>query len=310
MIYNDYFTYDKKLWSNWKVHRDFISKVILDKIICKNSDVKSIAIFGAGFCNDIDLNFFTNNFDIVTLLDINKESMEKGIQMQDLSSEELSKINTIGGFDFVGQSQDIYSDFEKLLINKTPIKKIKKFIRDKARLVNSIDVKIPEMENHSVVISVGVHSQLSIGFNLLISKYMNYYTRKELLDLESELRYYNTLLAKKFNDILIDYADIALFSGYDAIEISKERNNQFLLPRVIDLVKNADVRKLSELMLSNGVTGAIQGFCDINQRLLDKGKVYHEYYNKGKIALNFWIWTFNENKVYVIFATTAFKECF
>ena len=305
--YNDW-------WELWKSHRNVITELISKKILNKFSDINSVAIFGAGYCNDIDLNFYTENFDIVTLVDINEEGMKEGVSRQSLLDENAAKIKYVGGTDFVGQTDEMYSAFENLLNSRPSVKKVKKFIINNANEISKRDIEIKGLEPHSLVIAVGVHSQLS---NLMICLYNhneinNYFTIKELREITYEMHYYYGVIAKKFNDVLLKYTEKAIFLGFDIIEISERLQNQDEMMFVRNCLENNDLKGLSEFIFNKdcGVSGAFEGYKDVVDRLSVDKKRYLQFEDEGKIVTNFWNWRFDNKKTYIIFAKTILKECF
>lgn len=310
MEYKNYYLNQDEWWDSWKGHRQTISDLILQKVLKKELGIKNVAIFGAGHCNDIDLNFLTDNFEVVTLLDISKDIMLEGVNRQSLTKEKLSKIQFIGEVDFVGQTQDIYNKFEELLNNKTPIKKVVKFLRETANYLDRNDTSIEGMWPHSVVIAVGVHSQLS-NLQVILNNYCkeiegdkNNYSPKEIAKIAEEMRYYYNIITKKFNNTLIKYTEKVMFLGFDIIEISKSLGNEEYLEYAYKCLVDNDFCALSSLITRNGVCGALEGYLDIIERTENK-----KLNNSLKPVTNFWNWEFDNDKTYIVYSITVLKEC-
>lgn len=58
-------------YDDWKEYRDFLTELVLSY----SQDVESIAIIGAGRCNDIDLKRICSTFQALTLIDVDAASM-------------------------------------------------------------------------------------------------------------------------------------------------------------------------------------------------------------------------------------------
>lgn len=149
-----------ELWNNWKEHRSRICKMIEYNIFLKeNVTNKSIAILGAGQCNDIDLNFLLKYAENITLFDIDVDACQVGIERQNLSNNPNIKIHK--AFDFIGLDHKFYDEYYSQLKENCSISVLKRIIIEAAD-----SIKKPEInEKFDVVISMATHSQLINGFS-------------------------------------------------------------------------------------------------------------------------------------------------
>ena len=97
---------DKYLeWSEYRNGiKDFISRTA-----GQDPETKSITVFGAGECNDLDLNFLARTFNRVLLTDVDKKSIFEGIKRQGLNEGEKSKIE-VEEVEYTGLSEIRFFD--------------------------------------------------------------------------------------------------------------------------------------------------------------------------------------------------------
>ncbi len=96
----------------WRTYR----KQLTDFIIQEAKGNESIAILGAGRCNDIDLKRILAYFNEVTLVDKDKKAMEEGICKQEIVNLNQIKIRQM---DFIGMSDADYRVYADILIKRS-----------------------------------------------------------------------------------------------------------------------------------------------------------------------------------------------
>lgn len=91
-------------FGEWRAYREQLAKILIRGM----PEGSSLAIYGAGPCNDIDLACLAEHFSQITLLDMDEASMDKALVRYGLIGSERIRTQT---FDFVGISA---KDYEKL----------------------------------------------------------------------------------------------------------------------------------------------------------------------------------------------------
>ena len=87
-------------WAAGRRHREIITKLICRVGASQN---ESICVFGAGPCNDIELNLISTIYSDVTLVDCDGAVLEQGVK--DQLGEDHANVKLLGGVDLFGASQ-------------------------------------------------------------------------------------------------------------------------------------------------------------------------------------------------------------
>ena len=95
---------DDPTWKNAQKHRQNIT-VMLGRIAKQGA--KSLCVFGAGPCNDIDLKVLCALFGQVTLVDIDSETLKQGVSKQQASN--LANLELLDGVDLFGATKVLRS---------------------------------------------------------------------------------------------------------------------------------------------------------------------------------------------------------
>ncbi len=231
-------------FNEWEGYRDKVTDFII-----KNSDSnKSIAILGAGRCNDIDLKKLKKHFYTITLIDRDKNSMQEALSKYDLLNDPNVDLQIS---DFVGITDEMYCDYadymitelskegENTVINKV-VPKILSKLKEIFNSVNSYDPQIGKQQ-YDYVASFGIHSQL-LNIPIWIWSIGLANIKKTENSVEQMIKSENSRLIKRFNDEIIMLA----------------RNNVFL---------GCEMQRLGSY---GGIEGAFQAIEDIRKRSENK----------------------------------------
>lgn len=151
-------------YDDWRVYREKVSQYILNN----TEHGASIAIVGAGRCNDIDLSLFSKHFSKITLIDIDEKAMHDAINKYDISS--MCKTEIVVR-DFVGIQDEDYIEYASIMCKD--MKKNKQFFSPwvtgpkMIAKLEEVYAKLREYEldlgerNYDYVVALGVHSQLN-----------------------------------------------------------------------------------------------------------------------------------------------------
>ena len=292
-------------WRYWEEHRNTLMKLVNDEVIGMHNKHDNIAIFGAGECDDIDLKFLTSRFNEVYLLDKDIQAMENGKIKQQLTDLENNKITIVGGFDFAGVSKQFYVELEEMLSKDQPLKAIIELIRNEANMLEMPNDLDGLKNKFSAVLSAAVHSQICNGNYVIFSKYYERYNKKELKEIEEALKYLYAQAVKMYNNLLLHVAktDASLLIALDMIEISKEAGTLEYLPVITNGIAKVDITAITNLVEQHGVLGSVEGQNDMNSRIDFRN--FEEYLNEKKIIQNYWVWNFDSQIAYMMYAYTV-----
>lgn len=204
-----------------------------------SNDKKSIAIIGAGRCNDIDLARLADIFDEITLIDIDTAALEECISLQEKNVKEKIKkeILSINGL----YENDIEAFCDELLsyVRKAGRKLNKKLYEEfldemlddlNKKIVTGLDFLQERFSNKSydVMVCNGVYSQLLSMYSFFIrsvSKSVSDELKVDVSDIdktiEIKLSKINAVSIPAINKVLIDTAKKMIFFGNEFSDILK-----------------------------------------------------------------------------------------
>ncbi len=229
----------KDAYKDWENYRKALTDLILtnsdmDLSFNKSRDLnetKSIAIIGAGRCNDIDLARLADIFDEITLIDIDTAALEECISLQEKNVKEKIKkeILSINGL----YENDIEAFCDELLsyVRKAGRKLNKKLYEEfldemlddlNKKIVTGLDF-LPERfsnKSYDVMVCNGVYSQLLSMYSFFIrsvSKSVSDELKVDVSDIdktiEIKLSKINAGSIPAINKVLIDTAKKMIFFG-------------------------------------------------------------------------------------------------
>ncbi|OJV65237.1 MAG: hypothetical protein BGO41_01355 [Clostridiales bacterium 38-18] len=296
----DAFKDNNDFWTNWENFRNFITHVI-NKHIVNEYDFKTLAIWGAGRCKDIDLSFFCENFEEVNLFDIKRNDVIEGVKAQNLSQKQLDKIKIHESFDFLDVEDIFYIELKDMFKNKSSVKSITKFIRKQANKVN-IQTSLSKVNKQfDVSISLGVHSQLFSDVKHSFDEYLNLYNDEDVSKIGAENRYLHKIGASLYNQFLYNTVRDggAIFVGFDLIEFSPYRGTLELLDHFKILMAKGEIfEHLDSFLKLGAVLGAYDGYYDFTKSFKDEAI---------KFPTNFAIWDYFDFHSYFFMTTGIIK---
>jgi hypothetical protein len=269
----------------WRKHREQTSKFI-NEVVSLMKNRKSVGVFGAGNCDDFDVELLTANFEKVYLLDIDTEAVERGISH--LNEDHKKKIQIIE-VDFVNMS-DFRNEFVRKLNSEESKKKIVKYLRS-VHLVNEEFLKNFK-EIFNVTIVSAIYTQLFYNECLIIlEEHGTYLTQKEIKDIIIDLAYVRDQVVKSFNELV---HSCTCEKGYmiqwtDLIEVNK--NNTWILLEFEKIHNQKEkIDYIGKLCGTYGIPSGVNG-CKQFIKLIDKNE---------EILLSYWRWRFSDQKNYIV----------
>ena len=292
--------YDKDdlKFENWYEHRKIISNVIDKRVQELNLDSnKSIAIWGAGKCYDIDLNYLSTKFDRVVLLDINEDSMRDALRLQNVNNNDNIEIKKV---DFTNNTNKIYKEFFELVKNRHSINELNAYLENlKKSIIKDNEISY-DLDKYDISICLGVHSQLLVAINIILLAAKKFYDKNDIDDLVKVFKICKKEVEKNFNQSLINHTTDLLFIGFDLMEVSfKNGTEKFYDPIRNALLRN-DTESVIRIAMECPVSGAVQAAEDIWNRIMSK--------KLGLDAIDCWLWDYDMEKSYVFILETLIKK--
>lgn len=287
-------------WDDWKGHRNHLNYIFDDRVLNKTNSKNKAIIFGAGNCDDIDLNFWLDNLSELYLVDIDLPSIEEAIKRQNVNEINRGKLKILGidvsGLENIG----FFNELESMLKNKISVKKIISYIRTTANNLTVINDLSDFYGSFSVVASSAIHTQLvHPHFKKVITDYENLLSSKEKKKLIDEAYYLMSAVVRNYNQLLTNLTQKngTLFIWVDEVEISAELNNLNLLPRVEKAIIDKDAEFLfSKLIHNYGVKGAV----DCNKDLFARFPDFQQNIIDYKYDLIYWLWPYSTFKHFLV----------
>lgn len=153
-------------WEDWRGYRRQVTDYVLENSLPGTT----LAIFGAGRCNDLELERLLGHFSQVTLLDLDEEAMLEaaGRCAADGGAGSAARLH-LCTVDFVGLCPEDYIRFADVLLRRLsrkgavdgelPIPTPLEFLHDMHKKSKSHTLALPE-PSYDYTIALGVHSQL------------------------------------------------------------------------------------------------------------------------------------------------------
>lgn len=300
MNINEIYDNDNSKYLLWREHRKLLADLInikTEEIYSNKKIGKSIAIWGAGNCYDIDLNYLSNNFDKVILLDINEANILNGIHMQNVTSKNNIIIKSV---DFIKNTEKIYTAFLELINKNASVKELEDFIGKLTSEVANYSNTIDELDKYDINICLGVHSQLLNGIPYILSSLKNMYDKKDtdkILDLFHKCQ---GEAAKKLDEIIINHSEDVIIMGLDLMELSQRMGTDKFYGEIQNHLSNGRLINVIQIAMKHSVSGAADAAEDI------RDKTFNEVLKV--LAINCWVWQYDYTKSYTFLTYTLRKN--
>ncbi|AFM01498.1 hypothetical protein Desde_3207 [Desulfitobacterium dehalogenans ATCC 51507] len=287
-------------WYDWKAHRDQLTKIFKERALLKNKPSQNIIIFGAGNCDDIDLNCWLENVDELYLVDLDISSVKDALIRQKVDESKSLKIKLLN-IDVSGLTKAGFpKKFEAMLVDEMPRKKIVSYIRKVANDLKPIDDLSDLYGSFSVVASSAMHTQLVIPYMLktldLLGDYLSPKEKKSLID---EAKYLIYKVIENYHQVLINLVekDGALFIWLDAAEVSLELGNIGVLPDLEKAIRTSDLPYIQTIHQKFCIFGATVGTKDLFNRF----PTFSHELDGSKNHWLYWLWPYDELKYYLLY---------
>lgn len=281
----------------WSEHRKIIKNVIEKRLgELKISGNKSVGIWGAGKCYDIDLNYLSNKFNKVVLMDINEDSMLDAIKLHNVTDKRNIEIKKV---DFMINTNKIYMEFSDLINNKHDIDELKAYLEDLEKSIENHHEINMILDKYDISVCLGVHSQILVAVNLMLFQAKKIYDESDVAELIDIFRRCKKEAERRLNSAIINHSKDLLFVGFDLMELSLKNDTERFYSLIQDnLIKN-DIESVIKIAMQYPVSGAVQAAEDVWERIINEELRFDGF--------DAWIWDYDMEKSYVFVLETILK---
>ena len=229
-------------YHEWEHYRHELTEIIIK--YAKGSE--SIAIFGSGRCNDIDLNRLSRYFNEVILFDKDLEAMKEGLYQQKVEMMPNIKIKVT---DFVGIDDADYRVYGDILISEIRKKGMRTNVCDLAEVaLDQLEVLYKKAMNtpidfgvqaYDTAVVVGVHSQL-ISMLEWIWSVMLQTIKQDERSVRKKIIEMNEAFVARFNYAVIRGARNRIIMGCEEARVGKEGTVQGAIQALGDLKRRQE----------------------------------------------------------------------
>jgi len=269
-------------FSFWHSYRNQIEKYVAS-LLCQMNDKENALIVGFGNGDDIPLKYFLNQFKQVTLMDVDLINMKQGMKKHALRNKEEEKVE-LCKLEFTGLSSlRFFTELIELMNQNSSMNQIKQFIDDAIQKINLFSW-INELHTKFDFIFVSpIYTQLVYQQVVIV---LNQFPQYQILK-----DYFLTKMTEIIN----------LFNN-NLLSVSKEKAIIFVLSDIFEVIKDTP--------FFNQILNSISDFQEME--LLHQNYIKTYGYGLGdfgllslenktkKIADNWLIWPFNEEKIMIV----------
>lgn len=227
-------------FEDWREYREELTKFLIQEVdqvtlplsFSGNIDLEehlpTLAIIGAGECNDIDLKKLAEHFSKITLIDYNEEAMEQAIKtynLEDSKQIELLSVSLDGidDRDYEEFCEDLQT-YVRLNQGNFSIEEFEEFALSKLTGIcqKRRQSEIPlESHTYDYIWCFGVHSQLQAMFSYICYAFLQNLKEmfpsplNEFTNINRYLKSENDSFIPHFHDALLSSAKKAVFLGLE-----------------------------------------------------------------------------------------------
>ncbi len=201
-------------FEDWTAYRGHVTDFILNH----TDRGKTIAVFGAGRCCDIDMKRLAAAFSNVWLIDFQKSSLLEALRRYDLSDNPNIHLMIR---DFVGITEEEYLSLVHLCIScasaKAEVHELTEKLDQIYERIRDYEIELEKDSSFDYCVAIGLHSQLNdtadwictdIAHRMLMEE--NFFENARM-----RIRKENMALIRKFHDMILSRCREKLFVGYE-----------------------------------------------------------------------------------------------
>lgn len=283
-------------YAAWSAYRNGVTGFI-QNALSQSPGAKSIIVFGAGECNDIDLHYLSRTFARVVLTDVDEQSIYDGLARQNI--KDVSKFEVLQA-EYTGlESVGFFDTLAALCSDNTPIAQISEFIQNALKNVRAVDMSELSADGFDIVLSCPVYTQIVFSQAEVLMEILAHYstyTHSDMLKLLESFSSCMPALIQNYNDLLISAAKSSGSLVVLADVIEAHPSDELL--QTIGAILSAqpvDSHALEHLTHSRGLKFGVLGRDDL--------------LNKADEADCLWaLWPFDEHRHYLVYGTFSRKK--
>lgn len=243
-VYNSYKL--DNTFENWKEYRERVTDFIIKHTI----PGKTIAIFGVGRADDIDIKRLYEHLGNITLIDIRKEDIDEAVIKYDLKDKQGVNIKYM---DLLGIAKEEYLDI--INICRSDMKRMKQFFSPLATApkivakmheiydrINAERVDFGE-EHFDYTVMIGVHSQLNAFIENIWRQFL-LATGKTDNMVATCAQEENDILIPRINEALLNITDEISFIGLELFENGRNCTVQGAMQAGIDINRRIEEKEI------------------------------------------------------------------
>ena len=224
-------------FKQWEAYRNELTNPIRSATGKKST----VAVFGAGKCNDLDLCELKEHFEHITLIDKEKSGMYRALEQYHLQREEKISLREA---DFLGIAPEDYRAYADDILKmiqvdgrNTDMSEVAEYaILSMERLYQAAFCHVPDFgdKKYDYVVAVGVHSQINNMFAWLWQVYLEAVGQQEER-VFSYIKEKNNQVIQRFDDALFRSAKKGALIGCENRRIGQQGAIQGALQAIEDI---------------------------------------------------------------------------
>lgn len=265
---------------NWKKHRQQVTGLFND-VFSKKDPVDKIAIFGAGNCDDLDLDDLATKCHWIYLFDLDLESMERGIEHYSEQTRQQIKLIEV---DVTGlNTLDFNQQLVSMLKRNEQTEQIIQFLIDTMQHLNGIsgDERVALINSFDIVATSAMYTQLFYNWAMdTLSEYKDQYNQQDLDKIKEGF------LDLRDHVIVTFHKSVFSFCHEDGFFVTW--TDLFQMKPKYNEVLNQGPNAIFTLATNIGYGAAMIGIKD-----------FIDHVDKEEFALRYWLWDFSKDKQYL-----------
>ena len=206
------------LYDRWSDYRKELTEYIIEKFAKDSAPEKpTLAIWGAGRSNDINLEELSRYFKLV-LIDCDKSKPEAAIKKYKLSDEEAVAADLF----FYDISLDRYEEYEELLMTGASVAEVHEFLSELLHEAVSTDLELLPSFDYSV--AIGLSSQMNARLAALLYLYKENYSKDEAEEIADHIRIMDKEAVRRLYKIVTVTTAKHIMWGYETIILESNCN--------------------------------------------------------------------------------------
>ncbi|MCY9696159.1 hypothetical protein [Paenibacillus alginolyticus] len=288
---------EENRWERWTGHRQEVTTFIGQSLpLLRKTD--KMVILGVGNGDDLDFNYLCNLVHELTLVDIDKGSMEKCLSYIPVASSH--KIQSLVECDLTGLDQlSYYDQISKLFKSQASMENIVQYLNEIKTQIKRLRILETHVSSYDVVMSSAVYTQIYYIQSLSeFAAYANFYNENEVQSITDAMKVLRDEIIIQYNKLMLSLVknDGTVILWTDMVRTDQE----FVFPEeeFYSLQSEEErIKLIYKMMFEHGREAAITGLLDLYAKLSPEGR-----------KVTSWVWPFNNDRHYITMGLSGTKE--